>query len=345
MPNIKITVAGKVATNTSPGVVIVCGNSDYVVNFTFDSEWNGQALKTARFVFHKGGAVLYKEVPFSGNTVTVPVLSDVREVFVGVYAGDLHTTTPARINCNRSILCGTGTEHEEPDPDVYSQILAACNKLIGVGGNHPTRTDNPHGVTAAQVGAAPAGYGLGATCKWLDDSVDIDTLITNGWFSYGENNTSRNKPGGGNADIFVIARTANIATQIAVASSYVLPTLLVRKYSNGVWSEWEWVNPPMSVGVEYRTTERWGGKPVYAKAVSVGALPNKSTKNIAHGIGADISIVSVSGTDSNGAVIPRIYSTGGVYVGAGSASISIETTEDVSDRTAVIHLKYTKGNR
>lgn len=28
---------------------------------------------------------------------------------------------------------------------------------------------------------------------------------------------------------------------------------------------WEWVNPPMVVGVEYRTTERYLSKPVYKK--------------------------------------------------------------------------------
>lgn len=29
----------------------------------------------------------------------------------------------------------------------------------------------------------------------------------------------------------------------------------------------EWINPPMEVDTEYRTTERWLGKPVYTKAV------------------------------------------------------------------------------
>ena len=34
----------------------------------------------------------------------------------------------------------------------------------------------------------------------------------------------------------------------------------------------EWLNPPMKLGVEYRTTERYNGKPVYKVALETGAL-------------------------------------------------------------------------
>lgn len=46
-------------------------------------------------------------------------------------------------------------------------------------------------------------------------------------------------------------------------------------------SETEWQNPPMIVGQEYRTTERWNNKAVYTKAVDCGALPNSTYKEIA----------------------------------------------------------------
>lgn len=50
--------------------------------------------------------------------------------------------------------------------------------------------------------------------------------------------------------------------------------LTVQKTLNsGTWGEWEWVNPPMEAGVEYRTTERYKGKPVYAQLVDCGVLP------------------------------------------------------------------------
>lgn len=38
------------------------------------------------------------------------------------------------------------------------------------------------------------------------------------------------------------------------------------------WSEWEYDNPPMHEGIEYRTTQRWMGRPVYTKLINLGTL-------------------------------------------------------------------------
>ena len=43
------------------------------------------------------------------------------------------------------------------------------------------------------------------------------------------------------------------------------------------WSEWEWENPPMIAGQEYRTTKRYKGNPVYAKYINCGAMPAGSS--------------------------------------------------------------------
>lgn len=42
----------------------------------------------------------------------------------------------------------------------------------------------------------------------------------------------------------------------------------------------EWLNPPMVVGTEYCTTERYKNKPVYAKVVDCGTLPNTGQKDV-----------------------------------------------------------------
>lgn len=60
----------------------------------------------------------------------------------------------------------------------------------------------------------------------------------------------------------------------------------IRLKENGVYSEWEWINPPMAIGKEYRTTERWNGKPVYAALVNVGAFPETGMTNAETGITA-----------------------------------------------------------
>lgn len=101
---------------------IVCGNSDYKIQFTFDGEWNTGAAKTARFVYMNGGSVDYTDVVFTGDTVDVPILSNTRTVRVGVFEGNLHTTTPAVIPCELSIRCGTGAP-VDPTPSQYDQIM------------------------------------------------------------------------------------------------------------------------------------------------------------------------------------------------------------------------------
>ena len=50
MPEIKIDITNKVAAQIGTAV-IVCGNDDYTVSFTFDNEWGAYQEKTARFRF------------------------------------------------------------------------------------------------------------------------------------------------------------------------------------------------------------------------------------------------------------------------------------------------------
>ena len=125
MPNINIKIRNKVAKGEY--AVIVCDNSDYTAVFDFDAEWDEYTTKTARFVY--GGR--YTDVVFSGNECPVPVIQDTRAVTVGVFAGDLHTTTPAYFACVPSILCGNGIP-ADPTPDVYAQIMELLNKESGI---------------------------------------------------------------------------------------------------------------------------------------------------------------------------------------------------------------------
>ena len=125
MPNISITVKNKVAR--ADRVIIVCDNSDYTAVFDFDDEWSAYETKTARFVY--GGT--YTDVVFTGNSCPIPEIHDTRSLTIGVYAGDLHTTTPAYVSCVPSILCGNGIP-ADPTPDVYAQIMELLNKESGI---------------------------------------------------------------------------------------------------------------------------------------------------------------------------------------------------------------------
>lgn len=111
MKKLHITVKDKVATYLQRDGVIVCGNSDYKIEFTFDSEWSSHTTKMARFVWN--GKYYDKEISSTGEC-DVPIISNATEVSVGVYAGELSTTTPAIIPCKKSILCDSGVETALP---------------------------------------------------------------------------------------------------------------------------------------------------------------------------------------------------------------------------------------
>lgn len=104
----------------------------------------------------------------------------------------------------------------------------------------------------------------------------------------------------------------------------------------------EWINPPMVVDVEYRTTERYNGKPVYTKIISFGNFPNNTTKDIIwseSGIVSDVIHASV--TTSNGSLIGGAALSGAEFT-ATRTNIYIKTTGDYSSMTAEFLLKYTK---
>ena len=129
MQTIKINVVDKVAT-AEGNPFIVCGNSDYTIAFNFDKAWDGYNAKTARFSYEQDGEEIIAEVPFAGNSCKAPVIHDTKKVFVGVYAGDILSTTRCGINCKVSILDGDGIEHEDPPADVYNEIVNICNDAV-----------------------------------------------------------------------------------------------------------------------------------------------------------------------------------------------------------------------
>jgi hypothetical protein len=153
-------------TNKKPVVlgtpVIVCGNKDYTISFAFDAAWSSYTDKTARFVFKSPGTPTgraYIDVPFSGNSVAVPQLSNLREVYVGVYAGDLYTTTPARIFCDKSILCESGTRYVDSDEcldiiEQWREEMAAAAQAV--------ETSKTEAATSASSAAGSAKQAEGA---------------------------------------------------------------------------------------------------------------------------------------------------------------------------------------
>lgn len=119
MHYINITVREKSA-RADDRARIVCGNSDYAVRFDFDEEWEAYDLKTARFITEGG---FFTDVQFTGSDCAVPVLTGTRTLLVGVFAGDVRTTTPAYIPAIPCIT-DTGGIPAAPPPDVYAQLTS-----------------------------------------------------------------------------------------------------------------------------------------------------------------------------------------------------------------------------
>ena len=108
-----------------------------------------------------------------------------------------------------------------------------------------------------------------------------------------------------------------------------------------VWeSIYEWENPPLQLGVEYRTTERYLGKPVYVKLVDCGQLPNAAEKTISGYAGNVERVVDFNGISSyfGQSLLNKNFATLSVAIGW----INIACTTDLSAGKAEVWVKYTK---
>lgn len=123
-----ISVKSKRAKNLSK-IKYVCGNTDYRVAFDLDEDWEGIEAKTARFQASDGTV---SNTPFVGSTCPFPQIMDAYRVDVGIFAGNLKTSTNAVVECERSALSTDGPP-PDPLPDVYAKIMEMLNQLLASG--------------------------------------------------------------------------------------------------------------------------------------------------------------------------------------------------------------------
>ena len=147
--------------------------------------------------------------------------------------------------------------------------------------SHVSDDNNPHKVTASQVGAAPAGYGIGSASKQIEQDLNEATLGGGYYYSTkvkdpitGEEIKTQNVPTDlGNGTIFVERYgTAEVFQHIKDVRGRMVERH--GQLSGGVWifDPPEYINPPLFPGTEYRTTERSNGKAVYKKVDYFGHL-------------------------------------------------------------------------
>ena len=220
--------------------------------------------------------------------------------------------------------------------------------------DHVTNNNNPHGVTASQVGAradtwmptaadvgaAPAGFGLGETVKWIYPPETLANYIHSGFYSWSSGVTDAPFYAG---SMIAIKRSPEYSYQIAFRDDVTRVEMAVRKLTKTDWTPWEWVNPPMVEGTEYRTTERCKGKPVYARLVNLGTMPNATSKTYqSFATGVD-DIVSAEFTYKTSDT--RYFNNPDIswYIGCyNNPYIVMTTTKDMSGCTGYLLCKYTK---
>ena len=188
-------------------------------------------------------------------------------------------------------------------------------------------------------GKAPDGYGLGSFGKTV---TDLNDALASGFYSaIGAANIPTDIISAQYAQVLSIGLNTGRVTQIYFHNvTGGTGAIAVRRLDGNGWSPWEFINPPMVFGVEYRTTERYMGKPVYVKLVNFGSLPNAASKSFAHGI-ENVSIpFSIEGHITNG--FRNAVGQSDVTWSVTANYITAGTSTDMSARSAYVKIKYTK---
>ena len=250
-----------------------------------------------------------------------------------------------------------------PDDYYVSQYSGEeIDALLGSAGAGTVRYDAAQTLTDAQkkqaranIAAAPDGFGIGGSAALLTSADNLDTLMKNGWFQY-----SLDNPPQGTLPTVLVGYASLIRVTVAGVTcvqeafdptdSPFHGTVLRRTvYGLGAGAKiypWEWVNPPMQLGGEYRTTERYLGKPVYVKIVDCGTIPAQGThKDLV--FSSDVnSIISVTAySPMRGNTLPY-YDTNGVrysIAGSGKTVMIWNYSESLLDTDVRALIKYTKN--
>ena len=215
-----------------------------------------------------------------------------------------------------------------------------------------TLTDAQKAQARGNIGAAPGGFGLGEAPK---DIADANDAVKNGWYAISDD--TLNLPDGISWGYSYLRVDVGNRPDAYIKQTITAPYQIWRQceitrcfhFNYGGWQPWEWVNPAMRLGVEYRTTERYLGKPVYTQLVNLGAAPSPDTSksiNITNAI-----YISLEGTldySSYRQVLPIFAADGSLAFqikNSGDAIIaqSLHGTTDYSSQNVHVLAKYIKS--
>ena len=215
-------------------------------------------------------------------------------------------------------------------------------------------------VAAALSNKAPAGFGFGDAVQSIETTsakesyetycAKVDTVL-DGMPNktaklvlayppavYGKAGTTISLLYKGDANYAVLS---NIGSADAGLCGWRMIKLKKSSSDPSAWQPFEWEHPPMQLGVEYRTVERYNSKPVYVKAVNIGELSTGyGEKSVEHGVSNMKACIECKGLAGQRNLI---LSRGVTAVTVDSESIFIEKDSGFSKQSEVVAIiKYTK---
>ena len=226
-----------------------------------------------------------------------------------------------------------------------------------------TLTDAQRTQARGNIGAAPAGYGLGAQRgKLLTSNDDLNNILENGWY-YWEGSIPQNAPDvihnsdGTVIPIMYVAMRVDSMGETSLMQTVIFndPNCIAeikRTRAQGSidygFGEWGLENPPVLPGFEYRTTERYLGKPVYAKTIECGTVPLNTQKIVSMGVSGRLYKIRCNAwanSDADAFTIPRKLSGTEVTATAASSANNIyisSNTDTLANYTIYATVYYTK---
>ena len=245
---------------------------------------------------------------------------------ITVYSIGDKPTSDCTIQITKTEVEGTGT--------IRGNTVGTTMPLPDWNQTDPTKADyikNKPNITPESIGAAPVGK-----------AVNADSATTSGFYI----GTGSNTPYGGAGQALVLGYDNYVYSQLFVDGDL----MALRQSQDGFYEAWNYINPNMQLGTEYRTIERWQGKPVYVKLIDFGTLPASGTKYVGVGVTGNKVIYIEPVTWSNsGSFTPAyglrdsdgismmdwwINSSGNLFVGVYC---------DLSTYTAKVLIKYVKS--
>lgn len=218
-----------------------------------------------------------------------------------------------------------------------------------------TLTDGQKTQARKNINAAPGGYGLGDHSKTLSAADDLNNIRVTGWYSWAWNSHPQNAPDnnwgiyGCAMYVFAVAPGAVAIQTVFDLSDDITHGCAIQRTihvesSGNIYYPWEWVKPPMKLGIEYRTTERYLGKPVYTQIINCGSMPDIGSRKDVSIAAFNVAVVTfISGWCSYYAAMFDDTLLG-MTMTANTSNIVIKNLNREVNSNAVMYalVKYTK---